>query len=107
LLSAGNGSVQVWDLATGIDRVLIEDIGEGHMLLLSPDARVLTTSFSFEGHGSFTCLWNLVTGQKRTVLEDTRALAFSPDGMTLVTSGMQGNVVLWDVPTLVGSRPGE
>jgi WD40 repeat protein len=110
LMAVENRSLRIWDVATGKHRILIEDIGEASALHLSPDAAVLTSSYcevnqgSLVNHHSFTCVWDLATGRKLAVLEGTRALAFSPDGMTLVTSGPPGSVVLWDVPTLADGR---
>jgi WD40 repeat protein len=112
VLSVENGSVRAWDLATGKSRVLIGDLGKTGALLLSPDGKVLLSSYSppsisRASDGSFTCVWDLTTGRKLAVLEDTWPLALSPDGRTLATSGTRGGVILWDVPALVGPCPRE
>jgi WD40 repeat protein/Leucine-rich repeat (LRR) protein len=44
-------------------------------------------------------LWDLATGQTRRLeyAESINSLAFSPDGLTLATGGMDGAVQLWDL----------
>jgi WD40 repeat protein len=51
-------------------------------------------------------LWEASTGKPiRKFNGEARAVAFSPDGKTLATGGLKGNITLWNVDKLVEQKP--
>jgi WD40 repeat protein len=69
-------------------------------LAVGPDGKRLATS-----QGPIISLWDLSTEQTEPVklltghTDDVLALAFSPDGRTLVSSGKDNFILFWDVAT--------
>lgn len=65
-------------------------------LAFSPDNTVLVTGL----RTSEIELWNLATGDKLTTLKghtgQVETLVFSPDGKTLVSTGTDGTILVWD-----------
>ncbi|WP_345577967.1 hypothetical protein [Nonomuraea rosea] len=96
----GDGSVRVWDVATG-KAVATFDRGEGGI------DRVLSVAFSPDGRrlaaasGEHTArVWDVATGKVITTFTDhsVHEVAFSPDGRTLAI-GVNGSVLTWEVAT--------
>jgi RNA polymerase sigma factor (sigma-70 family) len=95
-----DGTFQLWNVATG--RKLLKPF-PGHRgwvgcVAYSPDGRTLATGSATDGT---LRLWQASTGQEIRHWE-TRgplALAFSPDGKTLASSGGDRVVRCWDVAT--------
>ena len=74
---------------------LKEEIPQGsEVLVFSPDNGVLVN-----GSGDIQ-LWDVITGNKLTTLTGHTAsietLKFSPDGKTIVSTGTDGTILLWD-----------
>ena len=65
-------------------------------LVFSPDNTLLVTGL----RTSEIELWNLATGDKLTTLKghtgQVETLVFSPDGKTLVSTGTDGTILVWD-----------
>jgi RNA polymerase sigma factor (sigma-70 family) len=93
----GEGSVFVWDLATG--RMVHQFPGhyeENRAVALSPDGKTLAL-----GRGAVIHLHDLASGKEvqklMSPLGETYGLAFSPDGTVLASGHENHTVVLWDL----------
>lgn len=95
-----DGTLRLWDTATGKERLLRRGSGGGDLpldlsLALSPDGRLLAAS-NDRGIG----LWDTASGRLRRTLVDAPgalvSLAFSPDGRTLAV-GHRGTLRLWEM----------
>ncbi len=112
LAESDNGTVYVWDTATGILRLeLHADTRQGTIdaIAFSPSGGILAASTS-EGE---IIEWNIRTGQRVVVGHQgpgqVNALAFSPDGQILATADAEGSITLWDParPRPLGTLPGD
>lgn len=96
------GSVRLWDVATGAEvRVLERSHGGSSGIAFSSDGAVLAMASRAGGPGVHR--WNVGTGRELPALGpqgEARALALSPDGK-LVATGASGEarVRLWDAAT--------
>ncbi|WP_437313043.1 SIR2 family protein [Sorangium sp. So ce385] len=92
-----NGSVRIWDLATGVVRVvLVGHEGNVHSLAWSADSGTLAS-----GSGDATVrLWDIARGAVRRVLRGhgntVTSVAFSPDGSMLASGSEDATLRLWD-----------
>ncbi len=87
-----DGKVRVWDVPT---RKLIATIkGYHRSALFSPDGKTLAIDKK---------LWDTLTFKEiKSLSEDQtslRALAFSPDGTTLITNTVKDSIILWNLRT--------
>ena len=94
-----NGSITIWDVASGrIERALM-GLNEITVLTFSPNGERLATAAA----DNTISLWNVRTGllqgkfQKHDAI--INALAFSPDGQFLASGGDDRKIVLWEVAT--------
>ncbi len=115
----GDGVIHVWDAATGKSlRTIGSDLDEVRHLALSPDGKLLA-SVSLHGKDlsgaadwpdPFVRLWDFASGSKLGELrqppktpagepDGVEALCFTPDGKTLITSGTDQSLRLWDPRT--------
>jgi serine/threonine protein kinase/WD40 repeat protein len=102
----GDGTVQLWDVATGKPVRLLGDLGNlATAVCFSPDGKRIAAS----GFETAVHLWDVESGREiatypqpaNTVVE---SLAFSPDGRRLLVTGhmrlgTQGKAELWDTQT--------
>jgi WD40 repeat protein len=92
-----DGSVRLWDRASGVARLLPARHGKRiTALAFSPDgARLASGSADHTAH-----LWDVAAaaplGKKMTHRADVFAVTFSPDGATLLTGCRSGAARLWD-----------
>jgi RNA polymerase sigma factor (sigma-70 family) len=106
----GPGTLRLWELATGRQRLAITSArgGEDHAfarLAVAPDGRTLATV----RHDQTIQLWDLATGKEllRCPCHDAPAycLAFSRDGKRLATGHMDSAILVWDVAAAYERRP--
>jgi WD40 repeat protein len=91
-----DGTVAVWDAATGAPVRSLPKQGPVERLALSPVARRLATAHS----DGTVKLWDLDAGTEvhafTGVRKAPKSLAFSPDGKRLAAAVYDGSVVIWD-----------
>ncbi|WP_320783616.1 trypsin-like peptidase domain-containing protein [Streptomyces sp. CRN 30] len=96
----GDGTVRLWDPATGTPRVtLTGHTGTVNAVAFDPDGRTLASA----GGDRTVQLWDAVTGARRATLTGhtghVYAVTYSRDGKTLATGGEDRTVRLWDAAT--------
>jgi WD40 repeat protein len=103
--SSDDGTITLWDVATGKKRAALKTAGAGP-LAFSPDGKTLAA-----GGWPDIKLWDVTTGKVRATLKGhtafVRCVAFSPDGKTLasgadsraaqVSPDADTTIRLWDV----------
>ena len=96
--TAGQGTIQLWEVATG-QRIETFQTQEGvSNVAFSPDGNILAVAGDRR-----VLLWDVTTGQRIKGFQGHRgwvgSVAFSPDGTTLASGGHDGRVLLWEVAT--------
>jgi WD40 repeat protein/tRNA A-37 threonylcarbamoyl transferase component Bud32 len=98
--ASSDGSVKVWDAATGKDELTLK----GHDVCFSPDGSRIATANA----GQLAKVWDAATGQEVLTLKGhttvVSCVCFSPDGRRLVSAGgafqqPDGEVKVWDAAT--------
>ena len=99
LATGGHSGVQIWDPATGQERITFAVKGGGRNLAVAPDGSWLATG----GFGGVVRIWDPVTGQERASFKVrptwVNGLAAAPDGSWLVSTYGTGATRIWDVAT--------
>jgi RNA polymerase sigma factor (sigma-70 family) len=102
LISAGDNSIELWDVQTGRRLRKIEWSGPRYRVAgidLSPDGKLLALQFLFQGKTRF---WDLASGGEVHPFgdaPDAGRLAFSTDGELLakLAPGNQKTISIWDI----------
>ncbi len=106
LVSIGyDRTVRLWDLRSGLGRVLGRHGGKGQALALSPDGRRLATVAA----GDPLLLWELPGGERRElgpVSALPRSVAFSPDGARVAAPAAAEGLAVTIHDLDGGARPG-
>jgi WD40 repeat protein/serine/threonine protein kinase len=100
---AATAELQLWNAQTG-EPVWRRGVTRGvRSLRISPDGRYVAAGCpreTVDDDAPALAIWDLAEGQVVHQLlghvEPTRRLAFSPDGTMLVSTGLDGAVLLWD-----------
>ncbi len=91
-----DGTVRLWEVATGKDTVLGHHEGQVTALNVSPDGRYAASGSA----DRTTRLWDLSTGKVRVLRgarEKVHPVLFSPDGQQLAMGSVDGGVRLFSV----------
>ncbi len=95
---ASDGEVILWDVATETGRTILEGSESVRSMAISPGGNMLAWT-----ENQVTNLWDLEHGESIASLSGHEsqvfAVAFSPDGSTLVSASLDGTVKLWKVET--------
>jgi WD40 repeat protein len=96
------GAIQLWEARTGKVRASLQGHSRVGRALAVPAEGNALASLDLAGE---VLLWDLATGKECASVGSVlnpgfTAVAFTPDGMTLVTGGSDGAVRLWDVGRL-------
>ncbi len=99
------GGVQLWDTRKKALVRTLSDTGNSGQIRFSPDGRLVAVAVWGAGHRTGVKVWNVSTGQQVAWLtatnlrlkhkNDVWAVAFSPDGTSLISGDTNGNVVVW------------
>ena len=84
--SSENGGMRLWDLLSGHSRRL-----RGMTPFFSTDSATLASTLRGTGW-----LWDVVTGEGRSLPDVYSNLAISPDGKLVAALGKDGTIHLWD-----------
>jgi WD40 repeat protein/nucleoside phosphorylase len=98
--SGGDGTVRLWDAATGEAVAVLRGHGGAvHACAWSPDGAHLASG----GDDGTVRVWDAATGEAVAVLQGhgdwVRACAWSPDGARLASGGDDGTARVWDAAT--------
>jgi RNA polymerase sigma factor (sigma-70 family) len=93
----GDGTVRIWDVATGKQSKSLQGrYGDGNLLALAPDGKTLAVA----GNNGTLRLWDPTTGKETDTLLGTQgvmmAVAVDPAGTEVVTAGSDGMIYVWD-----------
>ncbi len=100
-----NKSVKLWDASSGKELAALQgDLFRFHCAVFSRDGKLLAAGGGdWDGKGpSQVTLWDVKTMKQVGKLlspQPVLNVAFSPDGLTIATGGLDGAVKLWDSAT--------
>lgn len=108
----GNGSVLLWEVASGKElRLLESDAGTIRSLLFTPDGKYLIAGSRRPGSRRFddeaiVIIWDMKSHRARTRIvpaaTNAHQVASSPDGRNLAVAGGDGKIRIWSASDLTG-----
>ena len=99
--AASEGTLKVWDAATGAEIATLDGQDEEAILdcVFSPDGRRILSA----SEGGLLRMWDAETGRELATLAGHRgavnACAYSPDGVTVVSASRDETLRLWEART--------
>jgi WD40 repeat protein len=103
LASGGSdGAVTLWDVASGEKKKTLPDVTSGAVVWIrfAPDGHAVATFGLREVRTTDPVIWDVTSGKQLASLQGhtdkVNALAFSPDGKTVVTVSKDSTIRLWD-----------
>jgi len=92
---AGDGTVRLWDVATGAENLRLDDTGRTAALAVSDDNELIATG----GAEGAAVIWDANSGDRLTTLEghtaEITAIAFAPGSRIVATGDDRGDCRLW------------
>ncbi|QPC83635.1 WD40 repeat domain-containing protein [Phototrophicus methaneseepsis] len=100
----------MWDVNSG-ERIhtLLGHLEKVNDIAFSPDSTIIASvSGAFDWYQDFSVrLWNVQTGEELYILrghrDQVQSVAFHPTKNLLVTTGLDGKVLMWDVDEILSS----
>jgi WD40 repeat protein len=99
-----SGVLRLWNLATGQNEIIAEHFTGAEAMAFSPDGELLATTVPATTADRDFTVWKISSRRQlwsTNTAVPPRALAFSPDGASLVSGGGSGNgnAKVWDART--------
>ncbi len=99
--AVAGGSIRLWDLRTGIERVEMQGTrGTATSLALNPTGTLLASTSGLDTENEDVIVWNASTGTERHRLRGHKGpvsvMSFSSDGRLLLTAGYDAVLRVWN-----------
>ncbi len=93
-----DGTAQIVDAATGKTTATFSHPAYARRVAFAPDGKTLAVGY---GENGFVTFWDLETGKQKASFQANAGplfgLSFGPSGKTLLTCGVDGTAVVWNV----------
>ncbi len=97
-VAVGDGRAQIIDRTTGKVRASFKHASYVRRVAYSPDGKILAVTYGEDG---YVALWDVASGKERSSFQAHQkplfGIEFSRDGKQLVTCGVDGTALIWDV----------
>lgn len=99
--AGGQATAKIWNTGTWTEKMKLPVPMGVRAIAFSPDSKLLATA-SETNNDAVVRLWDVQSGRESVQLQGFRGLVFclrfSPDGKTILASGDNASVNVWDVP---------